>query len=147
MLERTVDNGQALQNNAAYLEKVSFKTSLAYFLIFCGWPFCFYFSYVYCTTILKNQFHYTSAELINHNFLVSIFSWFIHIYSTYRKNTSCIFIKIEVNNLYSISLSSSFFTNKSRIAFNNFNYSNNWGCFWTFYNTCKSYIFNALSNF
>ena len=74
MLERTVDNGQALQNNAAYLEKVSFKTSLAYFLIFCGWPFCFYFSYVYCTTILKNQFHYTSAELINHNFLVSIFN-------------------------------------------------------------------------
>jgi MHS family proline/betaine transporter-like MFS transporter len=65
---------QALQTNAAYLEKVSFKTSLAYFLIFCGWPFCFYFSYVYCTTILKNQFHYTSAELINHNFLVSIFN-------------------------------------------------------------------------
>ena len=74
MLERTVDNGQALQNNAAYLEKVSFKTSLAYFLIFCGWPFCFYFSYVYCSTILKNQFHYTSAELINHNFIVSIFN-------------------------------------------------------------------------
>ena len=74
MLERTLDNGQALQNNAAYLEKVSFKTSLAYFLIFCGWPFCFYFSYVYCSTILKNQFHYTSAELINHNFIVSIFN-------------------------------------------------------------------------
>lgn len=74
MLERTIENDSALQTNAAYLEKVSFKTSLAYFLIFCGWPFCFYFSYVYCTTILKNQFHYTSAELINHNFLVSIFN-------------------------------------------------------------------------
>ena len=74
MLERTIENGSALQTNAAYLEKVSFKTSLAYFLIFCGWPFCFYFSYVYCSTILKNQFHYTSTELINHNFIVSIFN-------------------------------------------------------------------------
>ena len=74
MLEKTIENKKVLENNAAYLEKVSFKTSLAYFLIFCGWPFCFYFSYVYCSTILKNQFHYTSAELINHNFIVSIFN-------------------------------------------------------------------------
>ena len=43
MLERATDNGEVLKNNTAYLEKVSLKTSLAYFLIFCGWPFCFYF--------------------------------------------------------------------------------------------------------
>ena len=74
MLERTTDNSEVLQTSAAYLEKVSFRTSLAYFLIFCGWPFCFYFSYVYCSSILKTHFHYTSAELINHNFIVSIFN-------------------------------------------------------------------------
>jgi MFS transporter, MHS family, proline/betaine transporter len=74
MLKRAGEDEQALQSNAAFLEKVSFKTSLAYFLIFCGWPFCFYFSYVYCGTILKTQFHYTSVELIRHNFIVSIFN-------------------------------------------------------------------------
>jgi MHS family proline/betaine transporter-like MFS transporter len=53
-------------------EKVNIKTSVYYFLIFCGWPFCFYFSYVYCGGILKDQFHYSSADLINHNLIISI---------------------------------------------------------------------------
>jgi MHS family proline/betaine transporter-like MFS transporter len=53
-------------------EKVSIKTSIYYFLIFCGWPFCFYFSYVYCGGILKNQFHYSGVALIEHNLVIAI---------------------------------------------------------------------------
>jgi MFS family permease len=55
-------------------EKVCQKTSLAYFMVFCGWPFCFYFSYVYCGGILKNQFFYTKEALINHNLMISLFN-------------------------------------------------------------------------
>ena len=55
-------------------EKVCKKTSLAYFMVFCGWPFCFYFSYVYCGGILKNQFSYTKEALINHNLIISLFN-------------------------------------------------------------------------
>jgi len=53
-------------------EKVPFPTTLYYFLIFCGWPFCFYFSYIYCGSILKNQFHYSSTDIISHNLIVAI---------------------------------------------------------------------------
>ena len=55
-------------------EKVCQKTSLAYFMVFCGWPFCFYFSYVYCGGILKNQFFYTKEALISHNLIISLFN-------------------------------------------------------------------------
>ncbi|MDX1917020.1 MAG: MFS transporter [Rickettsiaceae bacterium] len=72
MLEEAEENPKLLQNNPAYTESVSAKTSFAYFLVFCGWPFCFYFSYVYCSSILKSQFGYTSTDLIYHNLYVSI---------------------------------------------------------------------------
>jgi MHS family proline/betaine transporter-like MFS transporter len=55
-----------------WTEKVDIRTSIYYFLIFCGWPFCFYFSYVYCSGILKNQFHYSRTDLINHNLIISL---------------------------------------------------------------------------
>lgn len=47
------------------------KTSFAYFAVCCGWPFCFYFSYVYCGGILKEQFGYTKEALINHNLILA----------------------------------------------------------------------------
>lgn len=74
MLEKADKNPDLLNENPAWKEEVSKKTSLAYFLIFCGWPFCFYFSYVYCGSILKDQFFYTKEALINHNLIVSIFN-------------------------------------------------------------------------
>lgn len=74
MLEKAEENPDLLNTNPAWEETVSRKTSLAYFLVFCGWPFCFYFSYVYCGSILKDQFLYTKEALINHNLIVSIFN-------------------------------------------------------------------------
>lgn len=74
MLDAADKNPNSIKNNPSYSEKVSKKTSFAYFLVFCGWPFCFYFSYVYCGGILKNQFYYTKEALVYHNFIVSIFN-------------------------------------------------------------------------
>ncbi len=74
MLDKAEKNPDLLINNPAWEESVCRKTSLAYFLVFCGWPFCFYFSYVYCGGILKEQFHYTKETLIHHNLIVSIFN-------------------------------------------------------------------------
>lgn len=74
MFETANKSPALLHDNPAYEEKVSRKTSLAYFLVFCGWPFCFYFSYVYCGNILKDQFDYTKEALIHHNLIVSIFN-------------------------------------------------------------------------
>lgn len=74
MFEMAEKSPDLLNDNLEYEEKVSRWTSLAYFLVFCGWPFCFYFSYVHCAGILKNQFHYTKEVLIHNNFIVSMFN-------------------------------------------------------------------------
>lgn len=53
-------------------EKTSLKTAIAYFLIQCPWPVCFYFTYAYCGDILKELFHYTSEQVVYHNFFIAI---------------------------------------------------------------------------
>lgn len=53
-------------------QKSSYKISLAYFLIQCARPPCFYFIYIYCGDLLKNTFGYTPHEVISQNFWVSI---------------------------------------------------------------------------
>ena len=52
-------------------ENVNKKTLLAYFLISCGFPACFYLAYIYFGNILKSDFNYTAAEIIRHNFFLS----------------------------------------------------------------------------
>lgn len=53
-------------------ERVEVKTAVAYFLTFCGWPVCFYISYMYCGSLLKYEFGLTGEQLISHNFILSI---------------------------------------------------------------------------
>ena len=68
-------------------EKVSQKTSLALFLMDCMWPLCFYFSYVYCGSVLKNSFNFTSEQIIHQNFIVSlvqIVSLLLFVFLSYR---------------------------------------------------------------
>ena len=59
-------------SNLIINEKVDYKTCLALFLMDCMWPFCFYFSYIYCGSILSNVFGYTPEQIIYQNFTVSI---------------------------------------------------------------------------
>ncbi len=52
--------------------KINQTSSVAFFLLYCAWPACFYFSYIHCASILKNDFGYTAPEIIKQNFFVSI---------------------------------------------------------------------------
>jgi MHS family proline/betaine transporter-like MFS transporter len=50
------------------------KSIMALFCLECMWPLCFYFSFIYCGDILKNNFNYSSVEVINQNFIVGFFT-------------------------------------------------------------------------
>ena len=65
-----IDN-EELESNPIVNEKVDQKTSLAYLLLSCGQPACTYFIYIYCGSILKHSFHYTSAQIIQQNFILA----------------------------------------------------------------------------
>jgi hypothetical protein len=58
---------------------ISRETTMAYFLIYAGYPLCFYLTYIYCADILKHTHHYTAEQVINHNLFITIFSSFIGI--------------------------------------------------------------------
>lgn len=57
-------------------EPVAIKTLLSYFFVYCGWPLTFYLAYMYFTPTLKEEFGYSSNDIIMHNFLVSLASIF-----------------------------------------------------------------------
>ena len=48
------------------------KTLLSFFLIYCGSPLSFYLSFIYFNSTLKEDFGYSSSDIINHNFFLSI---------------------------------------------------------------------------
>ncbi len=52
-------------------EKVPIKTSIALFFMDCGWPIAFYIVYFYCSNILRDVFHFSSAQIIQHNLIVA----------------------------------------------------------------------------
>jgi MHS family proline/betaine transporter-like MFS transporter len=60
--------------NETWKEPTDKKTLLSYFLIFCGWPLCFYLGFIYFNPILKDTFGYSPDDIIRHNFLLSIVS-------------------------------------------------------------------------
>lgn len=63
---------KTLKEDVFFKTKVNPKTALACFLIQCGSPICFYFRYIYCGDLLKNQFHFTAEQVIKQNLIVSI---------------------------------------------------------------------------
>ncbi|WP_341751984.1 MFS transporter [Candidatus Tisiphia endosymbiont of Piscicola geometra] len=76
----------SLKTNTLVQEKVKVLTTLANFFTLCGWPICFYFSYIHCGNILKNSFHYSAEQVIHQNFIVSIIGlicYFILVYLSY----------------------------------------------------------------
>lgn len=78
---------KSVVDNSIGSTKVNMTTMLAYFLIQCGWPICFYFAYIHCSSILKNSFGYSPEEVIHHNFVISILSLvgcLIFVYLSYK---------------------------------------------------------------
>lgn len=53
-------------------KKMNKNTLLAYALVQCGWPLCFYMTYMYFNPTLKLVYLYTAEQIIFHNFLLSI---------------------------------------------------------------------------
>ncbi|MFY9589531.1 MFS transporter [Rickettsia endosymbiont of Halotydeus destructor] len=61
-----------LESNPAWQQKVSKKTSLAYFLIECTGPLWFCITYIHCGNILKENFNFTPAQVIHQNLIVGL---------------------------------------------------------------------------
>lgn len=72
--DQGIENAESLFKNAHNMlkEKVNKKTAAAFFLIYCGYPACFYFIFIYCANFLKNNFAFTPEQIIHHNLIVSI---------------------------------------------------------------------------
>lgn len=78
-IQEAEENG--LQKAAALLQKsnslhakkdkVDRKSFVYYFLLECGWPVCFYFSYIHCGGVLKGL-GYSAEQIIHQNFVISI---------------------------------------------------------------------------
>ena len=65
---------QELENNLMWKEHIDKdrRVFLSLFIMDCGWPVCFYFAYVFCGNLLKQDFGFTAEQVINQNFIVSI---------------------------------------------------------------------------
>lgn len=79
-------------------ERPNIKTTISLFLMDCSWPVCFYVGYIYCGDILHSTFSYTSEQVINHNFFVSLFELLMFIFLTYlgKKSHALKILKIMV---------------------------------------------------
>lgn len=75
-LQSKANNRNKSRTTAA---QVSNKTSLAFFLIYSGFPLCFYINYIYFADYLKNFMLYTSREVIHHNLLLTFLGFAIGI--------------------------------------------------------------------
>lgn len=53
-------------------QKINKKSLLAYFGVQCGWPICFYLTFIYMNPILKDVCGYSVEDIIFHNFIISI---------------------------------------------------------------------------
>lgn len=53
-------------------QSVNMKTLFSYFLISCGWPLFLYLGYIHFNGILREDFGYSSIDVIKHNFFLSI---------------------------------------------------------------------------
>lgn len=59
--------------NLLFREKVDKKTSISFMVIQIPWAVWFFFVYVYGAEILKKRFGFSAEQIIQHNFLVSLF--------------------------------------------------------------------------
>jgi MFS transporter, MHS family, proline/betaine transporter len=71
-----------LQSDPIFNQKINRKTLWALFILYCEWPICFYFIYIYCGDILKNSFGYSAEQVIKHNFTIVLVQLLVTILKT-----------------------------------------------------------------
>lgn len=75
------------QEKSTWKEPTKVKTLLSFFLLYCGSPLSFYLGFIYFNTILKEDFGYSSEQIISHNFFLSVIlavSFILLAFLTYR---------------------------------------------------------------
>lgn len=82
-LEKTGLDPKKIDESSIIKQKTSLKTFFSYFAIQCTWPVWSYFGYFYCGSLLTETFEYSPAEVIKHNFYISIGDVFGCILLTY----------------------------------------------------------------
>ncbi|MGI4752722.1 MAG: MFS transporter, partial [Janthinobacterium lividum] len=86
-IKKTFDKAKidikALNSSPVLQQKVSKKTTIAYFLIECTGPLWFCITYIYCGNILKNNFNFTSSQVMQQNFWVGILELISTVVFTY----------------------------------------------------------------
>lgn len=87
------DPVQGKKFNETWKEPIQAKTLASYFLIFCGWPLCFYLGFIYFNPMLTETYGYTHDDIIRHNFYLSIVPVVSTIALTYL---SCFFHPIRI---------------------------------------------------
>lgn len=83
IFEKTGIDQKTLQKNPIYNEKVNKMTPIAYFLLECSAPACFFLIYGYSSNILKEFFDYTPTQIIHQNFIVTIIEFLVLLFITF----------------------------------------------------------------
>jgi MFS transporter, MHS family, proline/betaine transporter len=76
VFEKTGIDIKLLDKNPIYNEKANKITAIAYFLLECSAPTCFFLIYAYSANILKEVHDYTPGQIIHQNFIVTVIEFF-----------------------------------------------------------------------
>ena len=75
-IKENIDKSES-EKNTSDVTAGGVKTIIGFFVIFCGWPLTFYLCYMYFNPILKQDFGYSLADIIFHNFFLALIQ-FLH---------------------------------------------------------------------
>lgn len=76
VFEKTGVDIKLLEKSPIYNEKANKITAIAYFLLECSAPTCFFLIYAYSANILKEVHDYTPGQIIHQNFIVTVIEFF-----------------------------------------------------------------------
>ncbi|MFK7973770.1 MAG: MFS transporter [Rickettsiaceae bacterium] len=82
-VKQTNRDPKLLTNSAIWQEKVNKLTAFSLFLIQCAYPLIFYFVYIHCGTIMRQQFGFTPEQIMNQNLIVILCELASIIFLTY----------------------------------------------------------------
>jgi MFS family permease len=82
-LNLELDPVRGAEVNAAWKERLNYKTLVSYFFITCGTPFSIYLGFFHFIPILKESFGYSPSDIIAHNFFLAFICLIVSIVLMY----------------------------------------------------------------